>query len=230
MLADLKEETSIQMGPSGYRGYARRDRARRALKRTFDLVVALVLLLAVLPLMLSIAALIWIQGGRPIFFAHERVGRNGQAFACLKFRTMVPDAGEALSRLLASSPKARAEWALTQKLRDDPRVLGSIGRFLRQSSLDELPQLLNVVRGHMSLVGPRPVVRSELQHYELSLHWYLSTRPGLTGPWQISGRSDTSYATRVKLDIDYAMNPSLRRDIAILLRTPVAVLTGKGAC
>jgi lipopolysaccharide/colanic/teichoic acid biosynthesis glycosyltransferase len=132
--------------------------------------------------------------------------------------------------LLAASPAARAEWSATRKLRDDPRVLGAVGRFLRRTSLDELPQLVNVLRGEMSLVGPRPIVADELAHYGAQAAWYFATRPGLTGPWQVGGRSDTGYATRVRLDVEYAQNPSLRRDLAILAGTVAAVLGSRGAC
>jgi lipopolysaccharide/colanic/teichoic acid biosynthesis glycosyltransferase len=142
---------------------------------------------------------------------------------------MVRDADRALDLHLARSPAARAEWAATRKLRDDPRVLGRLGRFLRRTSLDELPQLWNVLRGEMSLVGPRPVVDEELALYAGQDRWYLAVRPGLTGPWQVGGRSDTSYAARVRLDVDYARAPSLRRDLRILLQTVRVLLSGKGA-
>jgi exopolysaccharide production protein ExoY len=202
---------------------------RSALKRLIDIAAAAAILLAVTPLLLAIAALILLRDGRPIVYRHRRLGQGGAGFDCLKFRTMVRDADAALAAHLAADPAARAEWESSQKLRDDPRILGAIGRLLRRSSLDELPQLWNVLRGEMSLVGPRPIVADELVHYGRRAKWYFATRPGLTGPWQVSGRSDTSYATRVRLDVHYAQNLSLWRDLGILLRTVGVVLGNKGA-
>ncbi len=202
---------------------------RLALKRSIDILVAMVMLLAIWPALLFFAAMVWRRTGGAVLFRHRRVGRNGQPFDCLKFRTMVPDADAVLRDLLETSAEARAEWAETGKLRDDPRVLGRVGRLLRRFSLDELPQLINVLRGDMSLVGPRPVIHAELAHYDANLRWYLAARPGLTGPWQVSGRNDIGYGERVALDVDYVRNISLRRDALILLRTPVAMLSGRGA-
>lgn len=200
-----------------------------ALKRAMDVVMAGVLLLLGLPVFALLALLVRLDGG-PVFFAHERVGFGGRRFGCLKFRSMVTDSTARLEALLASDPAARAEWDATRKLRHDPRITW-MGRFLRVSSLDELPQLLNVLRGEMSLVGPRPVVAAELTlHYGAAARHYLSVRPGITGLWQVSGRSTTSYDTRVALDVRYATNPSLLEDMRILLRTPAAVLLRRGAC
>jgi lipopolysaccharide/colanic/teichoic acid biosynthesis glycosyltransferase len=203
---------------------------RRVLKRQLDIALAGLALAAVAPLMLAIAAAIWRRDGAPVVYRHRRLGPGGRGFDCLKFRTMARDADRALAALLAASPAARAEWSATRKLRDDPRVLGAVGRFLRRTSLDELPQLVNVLRGERSLVGPRPIVADELAHYGAQAAWYFATRPGLTGPWQVGGRSDTGYATRVRLDVEYAQNPSLRRDLAILAGTVAAVLGSRGAC
>lgn len=202
---------------------------RARLKRTIDVLASTLLLAIVAPLMALIAAGIFLADGGPVVFRHDRLGRSGRRFGCLKFRTMIRDADRALDDLLARSPEAREEWMATRKLRRDPRVIGRIGRFLRRTSLDELPQLLNVLLGQMSLVGPRPVVASEIVHYGADKAFYFSARPGLTGPWQVSGRSDTSYSHRVKLDVDYIRNPSLRRDIGILLRTVLVVLRSRGA-
>ncbi|MEO0972370.1 MAG: sugar transferase, partial [Pseudomonadota bacterium] len=171
--------------------------------------------------------LIRLSGG-PILFRQRRIGRRGEMFSCWKFRTMVPDAQQALQRVLDADPAARAEWQRDQKLRDDPRVT-RIGNFLRRTSLDELPQLLNVLRGEMSLVGPRPVVKDELVRYGSRARYYLSVKPGLTGLWQISGRNDTSYSRRVALDVFYVKNCSLQFDIWILWRTVGVVLCGFGA-
>ncbi len=206
-----------------------RPALRPALKRLLDVAGAVGLLAALLPVLLFIALLVKADGG-PVLFAHERVGRGGRRFGCLKFRSMVVDSAERLERLLATDPEARAEWEAARKLKRDPRVT-AIGRFLRASSLDELPQLLNVLRGEMSLVGPRPVQAAELaEHYgPAAAAQYASVRPGITGLWQVSGRSDTSYAARVALDLRYVANPTLLGDLRILLKTPVAVLGRRGA-
>nr|WP_245837819.1 undecaprenyl-phosphate galactose phosphotransferase WbaP [Niveispirillum lacus] len=200
---------------------------RRLVKLVFDLMVASLLILICLPLFLVFALLVSRDGG-PVLFRHQRVGRNGRLFNCLKFRTMVPDAQQILERHLAESPAAAAEWEQNFKLRDDPRVT-PIGRFLRSTSLDEVPQLLNVLRGEMSLVGPRPVTQQELTYYGRDVMFYLETRPGITGLWQVSGRSDTSYAQRVMFDIWYVKNWSLWQDIAILAKTVLVVCGRNGA-
>ncbi|MBW8269872.1 sugar transferase [Caldovatus sp. SYSU G05006] len=205
-----------------------RDRLRPLLKRALD-VAGAAALLVVLAVPLAVIALLVRADGGPVLFAHRRVGKGGVPFNCLKFRTMVPDAEARLAALLEADPEARAEWEATRKLRRDPRITW-IGRFLRASSLDELPQLVNVLRGEMSLVGPRPVPAAELAAcYGAAAEHYRSVRPGITGPWQVSGRNDTSYAHRVALDVAYATRPSLREDLRILLRTPAAVLLRRGA-
>lgn len=203
--------------------------ARRSLKRAFDVCASGAFLLMLAPVLILISLMVLATDGRPVVFRHTRVGRGGRSFDCLKFRSMIRDGDRILAAHLDSSPAARAEWEETRKLRDDPRVLGHVGRFLRKSSLDELPQLFNVLRGEMSLVGPRPIVTEELVHYEAGREWYFSVRPGITGPWQVGGRSDTSLATRVRLDVQYAKCISLRRDLAILFRTVAVVLRSKGA-
>ncbi|MFC4160208.1 sugar transferase [Chitinimonas lacunae] len=208
---------------------ARRDSALlgRLAKRLFDLIGAtLLLLLLALPMLL----LMWrlrAEGGSAIY-GHLRVGRDGRPFRCFKFRTMVPDADRRLAELLASDPQARAEWEREFKLKNDPRVT-RLGDFLRRSSIDELPQLFNVLRGEMSLVGPRPVIEAELVRYGDKLADYLAVRPGMTGLWQVSGRNDTSYEHRVALDSDYVRNWSFSRDLVILFRTVGVVLGRKGA-
>jgi len=204
------------------------EAVRPVAKRAIDILGAGTALLFALPVFLVLAVLVRMDGGR-IFYAHERVGRSGRLFGCLKFRSMVVDADKRLAELLERDPVARAEWETSRKLKNDPRVTW-VGRFLRASSLDELPQLINVLRGDMSLVGPRPVQISELAaYYGAAAQHYLSVRPGITGPWQISGRSDTSYAQRVALDVGYATNPSLWNDVKILFRTPMAVIARRGA-
>ena len=192
-------------------------------KRFLDVVVALLALMAVLPLMIVIALLIRRTGGGSAIYAHERVGYSGRTFPCYKFRTMVRDADAALASHLASNPEAAIEWRETQKLRNDPRVT-PVGRLLRKSSLDELPQLINILRGDMSCVGPRPVTVGELERYGEYARDYLSARPGLTGRWQVTGRSNTDFPTRVSLDKQYVRNWSLLSDLAILAKTPLAVV------
>ena len=197
------------------------------LKRLFDIIVASAILVFLAPLMLLIAGLVW-REGRPIFFAHTRVGQNGQLFKCLKFRSMIPDAAEVLKGLLERDPAARLEWERSHKLKNDPRIT-ALGRFLRKSSLDELPQFWNVLKGDMSLVGPRPVVLDELERYGDGKRYYLEVRPGITGLWQISGRSDLDYEERVSLDTWYVRNWTLWYDIFILFKTAVTVSTKAGA-
>jgi undecaprenyl-phosphate galactose phosphotransferase len=194
----------------------------RLLKRGFDLAAAGLLLLFLAPLMAAIALKLRLADRGPVLFAHARVGRDGTPFRCLKFRSMVPNAKEVLERLLASDPAARAEWERDYKLKDDPRIT-PFGRLLRRTSLDELPQLLNVVRGDMSLVGPRPVVPAELDRYGEAKVYYLQVRPGLTGLWQVSGRNDVDYERRVSLDAWYVRNWTLWYDILILLKTLLVV-------
>jgi len=202
-------------------------RVARAAKRCFDPAIAALLLLALSPLLLAVAAAVRRDGG-PVFYRHVRLGLGGRSFPCLKFRTMHVNADRALAELLARDPAAAAEWAATQKLKNDPRVT-SVGQLLRKTSLDELPQLINVLRGEMSLVGPRPIVASELRYYGDAADDYFATRPGLTGLWQVSGRSDTSYERRVELDAWYVRNWTLQHDIVILLKTVPAVLLRRGA-
>lgn len=172
--------------------------------------------------------LIYLRDPGPVLYGHRRIGRHGRVFRCLKFRTMVQDSDAVLARHLAASPEAAAEWAAARKLRADPRVTG-IGARLRKASLDELPQLFNVLCGEMSLVGPRPIVTDEARHYGEALAAYLAVRPGVTGLWQISGRSDTSYAERVELDRAYVRGRTMALDLWILVRTVVVVLKGRGS-
>jgi Undecaprenyl-phosphate galactose phosphotransferase WbaP len=197
-------------------------------KRAFDIVGALVLGLLFSPLILLIITLIRIEG-EPILFWHKRIGRNGRIFPCVKFRTMVRDAEQVLRHLLNEHPELRDEWTKNFKLRHDPRITMT-GRFLRLTSLDELPQLWNVLRGEMSLVGPRPIVRAELLRYGRNASRYLAVKPGLTGLWQVKGRSNTTYRRRVAMDKFYVQNQSISLDIYILAATPAAVLRRNGAC
>jgi len=199
----------------------------RFVKALFDQFVALLLLVLLSPLFLAMAMLVRADGG-PALFGHRRVGENGRPFRCFKFRSMVTNADEVLQQVLSTDPRAKAQWRATHKLQDDPRIT-PIGRMLRKTSLDELPQLLNVVRGEMSLVGPRPIIDAEIPRYGRDISYYFETKPGITGLWQVSGRSNTTYEHRVRLDVWYVRNWSLWHDIAILLKTLPAVLKKEGA-
>jgi len=198
----------------------------RLVKRAFDLACGGLLLIVLAPLLAGVALRIALGGG-PVLFAHERVGQGGRRFRCYKFRTMVPDAEARLEALLRN-PAWRRQWEESRKLRDDPRVT-PFGHFLRRTSLDELPQLFNVLRGDMSLVGPRPVVTEELARYGEHVAEYLQVRPGITGLWQISGRSDADYDSRVRLDSWYVRNWNLWYDTVILMLTVQKVVRGEGA-
>lgn len=192
-------------------------------KRAFDIGFALLALLSLLVPMLVIALLIRFGSNGPVFFAHQRVGLDGTLFPCLKFRTMVVDADVRLTELLKQDSRAAAEFAETRKLRKDPRIIPLIGAPLRKLSLDELPQFFNVLVGHMSVVGPRPVTPDEIsEHYGWS-HPYTQARPGITGLWQISGRNDLGYDERMDLDARYVRTRSLGMDLAIILRTAAVV-------
>ncbi|GAA0535122.1 undecaprenyl-phosphate galactose phosphotransferase [Rhizomicrobium palustre] len=201
---------------------------RRATKRVFDVVVSLSLIIFMAPALAVIAAAV-ASSGWPILYGHERIGRGGKPFRCLKFRTMVVNSDEVLAKLLASDPERAAEWRQSFKLTNDPRIT-RIGKFLRETSLDELPQLINVLRGDMSLVGPRPVIAKEIKFYygEEALFYEL-VRPGVTGLWQVSGRSETTYSRRVFLDSCYVRNWSLWADVVILFSTIPSVLAREGA-
>lgn len=200
----------------------------RIAKAAMDVVGAAVLLIVLSPVFLLLMLLCRLDGG-PALFAHQRVGAGGRAFRCLKFRTMVVHADQVLAEALAADMALAEEWRATRKLTNDPRVT-RIGRFLRNTSLDELPQLINVLRLEMSLVGPRPIVESEVALYGNSIAQYYATRPGLTGLWQVSGRSNTSYAKRVQLDVWYVNNWTVWHDFAVLLKTIPTVIRRHGAC
>lgn len=198
-------------------------------KRAFDIGFALLALSATAVIFAVVALTIRLRGDGPVFFGHERVGKDGETFHCLKFRTMVPDAEARLAELLGRDPAARAEFERDRKLKDDPRVIPGIGAFLRQTSLDELPQFLNVLRGEMSVVGPRPVTASEVPLYGRNAEDYLSVKPGITGLWQVSGRNELSFAERVTLDARYVAERSIFSDTLIIMRTVRVLATGHGA-
>jgi exopolysaccharide production protein ExoY len=197
-------------------------------KRCFDIVGAACGLVLLLPVFLTLYVLIRLQDGGPAFYGHKRIGRYGLPFKCWKFRSMVMNGDEVLADYLAKYPSAAAEWQANRKLIDDPRVT-PIGAFIRKTSLDEFPQLWNVLKGEMSLIGPRPVVRAELDRYGRDRRYYLLVRPGITGLWQVSGRSDTSYEQRVSLDRRYLEDWTYLQDLSILVNTVPAVLKAEGA-
>lgn len=199
-----------------------------AIKRALDLTMLIFGSVIVIPLMLIVSLLIKLTSRGPVFYAHERIGRNGETIRVWKFRSMVVDADQRLAKILAENPEYRKEWEQCHKLTHDPRVT-SIGKFLRKSSLDEFPQLLNILKGEMSFIGPRPVTKDEEQHYGENFSYIFSVKPGLSGMWQVSGRSDTDYAERVALDSYYIQNWSLWLDIWLICKTIGVVLTGKGA-
>jgi lipopolysaccharide/colanic/teichoic acid biosynthesis glycosyltransferase len=200
------------------------------LKRSGDLCFALALLTLGSPLLIAIAIAVKCTSQGPVFFVQQRIGRGYRRFGCIKFRTMELDADRRLQSLLASCPQLRAEFEKDHKLRNDPRIT-PIGQFLRTTSLDELPQLFNILRGQMSVVGPRPIVEEEIPRYGAAMDQVLSVRPGLTGLWQVSGRNNVRYQRRVLLDLSYVNRRSLGLDLFILLRTVVVVLfpANKGA-
>jgi exopolysaccharide production protein ExoY len=197
-------------------------------KRIFDVVAASALIAVMSPMILFVATLVVIGDGWPFYIRHNRIGHGGTEFACFKFRTMVLDAEERLRSHLEADQSAAEEWRQNHKLRNDPRIT-AVGIVLRKSSADELLQLVNVIRGEMSLVGPRPIVRDEAILYGPHFHEYTMARPGLTGLWQVSGRSDTSYDERVRMDCNYVDSWSLGKDVAIILKTIPAVLATRGA-
>ena len=198
------------------------------LKRGFDIIAASLGIIVLSPLLVLLALLVKASDGGSIFYGHSRVGRGGMSFKCLKFRTMVENGGEVLARHFATNPQARADWEATRKLQADPRVT-PVGQVLRKLSLDELPQMLNILGGDMSIVGPRPVVEDELALYGPAAVYYLQSRPGLTGLWQVSGRNDVSYVARVEFDTHYVENWSFTTDLSIILRTVPAVLASRGS-
>lgn len=216
-------------GPSaraGLQGDAFNSFYKKGLKRFFDVAFALILL----PVIVPVIALLWCVvslDGQNAFFGHRRIGMDGKAFKCWKIRTMVVDAERKLQEHLANDPQAAEEWARDQKLTNDPRVT-RLGQFLRKTSLDELPQIWNVLKGEMSFVGPRPIVRTELQKYGVYRNAYKTMKPGITGLWQVSGRNDVSYDERVMMDLDYMIRASFGLDMRIILGTASAVLGRTG--
>ena len=235
LLLSAKDGKGTLMNATGFVAASRQDgrlslNARSEVDSSLWLnsLIALLLIVLLSPLLAAIAVLIWKRDGAPIVFAHYRVGQHGKLFRCLKFRSMLRDSDRRLAELLRNDPKACEEWQRDQKLSNDPRIT-PIGQFLRKTSLDELPQLFNVFRGEMSLVGPRPITVSELERYGVVRWHYLSVRPGMTGLWQISGRNNTSYKERIALDHRYIEQRSLLGDLYILFKTVRVVLFREGA-
>lgn len=202
-------------------------KSNRFIKRLFDILLAFFLLVLLLPLFVYLFIRISKDGGSAVY-GHTRVGMEGRTFKCYKFRSMVNNSQEVLEHLLATDPVAKAEWEKDFKLKNDPRIT-PIGHFIRKTSIDELPQLWNVLKGDMSFVGPRPVTEVELQRYRQYVRYYLAVRPGITGLWQVSGRNDTTYNERIRLDTKYVISWTLLKDIQILLKTILVVLFRKGA-
>ncbi|WP_386698552.1 undecaprenyl-phosphate galactose phosphotransferase WbaP [Lonepinella sp. MS14436] len=199
----------------------------RIVKRTMDIILSSILIVTLSPFALLLALIIKLDGGNAIY-KHKRIGQNGQKFSCYKFRSMVVNSEEVLTSLLNTNSEIKAEWEKDFKLKNDPRIT-KIGKFLRQYSLDELPQLFNVLKGNMSLVGPRPIVEDELVYYQNNVDYYFMAKPGMTGLWQISGRNDIDYEKRIYFDSWYVKNWSLWNDIVILLKTVNVVLKRHGA-
>lgn len=198
------------------------------IKRSLDVVLSLIGILILLPLFLLVSAALKITSPGPVLFGHARIGYAGESFRCWKFRSMVTNGDDVLARHFEQNPAERYEWETNRKLKNDPRVT-RLGKVLRAYSVDELPQLINVLLGNMSLVGPRPVVKDELEIYGPQAEIYLSTRPGITGLWQTSGRSDVGYSQRITLDTEYVNNWSIWRDFKIMFKTIPTVIAAEGS-
>lgn len=201
---------------------------RSAVWRLFDILAASAILIVALPFLICLAIVLYVADPGPLFFVHRRIGHRGRSFGCIKFRSMKRDGDQLLRDYLDRHPEARREWEETHKLRHDPRIT-PIGAIVRKLSLDEFPQLWNVLRGDMSIVGPRPIVDAEIVRYGRFFEYYCLVKPGLTGLWQVSGRSDTSYRERVELDVSYVLRKSLMLDAWLLLKTVPAVVFSRGS-
>jgi Undecaprenyl-phosphate galactose phosphotransferase WbaP len=198
------------------------------IKRFMDLAIVIIGGVILFPLFLLIALLIKLSSPGPALYGHTRRGMNGKPFTAYKFRSMVSNSGEILQKLLDSDPEIKKEWEASHKLKDDPRITG-IGKILRRTSFDEFPQLINILKGEMSLIGPRPIVDEEVEKYGEDYNRIFSVKPGLTGLWQVSGRSDTDYAERVSFDTYYLQSWSVWLDVWVLFKTFGVVIRGKGA-
>ena len=234
-VSQLEQMNGISISYPGYQGSPGMDATRDlpplvngSIKRAMDILFTLLLSLLFLPVFLLTALLVRLDSPGPILYTQERLGRNGRKILIYKFRSMQVNAEKILAEFFVKHPAARKEWDETQKLREDPRIT-RVGKWLRKFSMDELPQLFNVFKGDMSLVGPRPIVESEVRRYQDYFHVYSAVRPGLTGMWQVSGRNRTTYKQRVLYDVYYVSNWSLWLDLYILLRTVLVVLSRDGA-
>ena len=196
----------------------RTSKIYKLIKKLFDFLFSLLILIVFLPLFIIIALLIKLSSRGPIFFSQERIGKNNIPFKCIKFRTMYPEAKDILQNLLKKDDKIKREFEETHKIKNDPRIT-TIGKLLRKTSLDELPQFINVLRNEMSIVGPRPIVKAEKKKYGKNFRKVLTIKPGITGLWQVSGRNNLTYKKRVNLDLNYVKNYNLLMDIRILIRT-----------
>lgn len=227
-----QHDYSIRYGRGNFHGNGNKSKGPRPIggwsKRMFDLAILILFAPVMLPLIALVAIAILLTDRGPLFYGHERVGFDGRIFRCWKFRSMVTNGDAVLAEFLAANPQYQEVWELERKLDCDPRVT-RVGKIIRKLSLDELPQLFNVLTGEMSLVGPRPVVTAELNNYASSVPHYMRARPGVTGLWQVSGRSDISYKQRVQLDRYYVTHWNPEKDLWILLRTVPAVLASRGA-
>ena len=227
-MSKLSLESAGQVDVSEIAQIGYEDCIEPAGKRSLDIAFVVIISLLIIPLIAATCAALFLFQGRPLVIRHKRVGQGGREFLCLKFRTMVTDAEATLQRYLAQNVEARTEWDVAFKLKNDPRIT-RLGRYLRKTSLDELPQLWNILSGDMSVVGPRPIVQAEVARYGIHINNYYKVKPGLTGLWQVSGRSDVDYDTRVKLDVEYTNSRSIVRDLIIVLQTVPAVLKSRGS-
>ena len=198
------------------------------IKYCLDFILAIILFVLLFPINLIIILILKIFTKGSVFFKHKRIGRNGKEFVLYKFRTMKESRDKILNEYFIKYPEAKLEWKNNHKLRNDPRIT-QVGYFLRDFSLDEIPQILNIIKGDMSFVGPRPIVREEIEKYGIHFNNYKRCRPGLTGLWQVSGRNDTTYKERIDFDMYYIKNKSFLLDMKILLKTIPVVLSRKGA-
>ena len=217
-----------EMSGGGSGNVSRETFGRETLLRAADIFLSLAALFFLAPLMFLIGMAVSLSDGGPVFFGHKRIGRGGHSFRCLKFRSMAVDAEARLQALLDADEDARKEWEKDHKLRNDPRIT-PLGRFLRKTSFDELPQFVNVLRGDMSLVGPRPIVTGEMMKYGRYFSHYCSVRPGITGLWQVTGRNDVSYRRRVALDVMFSRRKSAVLYFYVLCMTVPAVLKSEGS-
>lgn len=219
---------AVMNGPAVFLAPHSTATANKILVRACDVILSLSALIFLLPVFLIVSILVKLQDGGPVFYGQNRIGLNAKEFKCYKFRSMRTNSAEILAHILATDPVAKAEWDADHKLKNDPRIT-RLGKFLRKTSLDELPQLWNVLRHDMSLVGPRPIVRAEIEKYGRSFRNYTSVLPGITGAWQVSGRNDIDYRRRVALDRLFARRVSLLNYVGIILKTVPAVLQQRGS-